>query len=48
MGINVVLNGYVYHFDDEERFIDLIDSNCNDAYGTDRRINEVLYDDEMY
>lgn len=48
MGVNVVFNGRVYHFDDEERFIDLIDSNCNDDYSTDRHINEVLYDDEMY
>ena len=48
MGINVVFNGRVYHFDDKERFIDLIDSNCNDDYSTDRHINEVLYDDEMH
>ena len=47
MGINVVLDGQLYHFDDEDELKDLLDSEA-DRVGSTGRENAVLYDDEIY
>ena len=47
MGINVVLDGQLYHFDDEDLLRYLLDREA-DRVGSTSRENAVLYDDELY
>lgn len=46
MGINIILNRRIYHFDDDAALNELLDQAADGAGETDRD-NAVLYDDEM-
>lgn len=46
MGINVILNRRIYHFDDDAALNELLDQAADGAGETDRD-NAVLYDDEV-
>lgn len=46
MGINIILNGHIYHFDEDEALDGLLDQKADSVTETDRD-NAVLYDDEM-
>lgn len=46
MGINIILNGLAYHFDDLDKLIDIFDQYA-DRVGNTKKENAVLYDDEL-
>lgn len=46
MGINIVINGRIYHFSDEEGLIEALSWLC-DSEKSSKRANAVLYDDEL-
>ena len=46
MGINVILNGQIYHFDDDEALTEALDWLADSARSSDKA-NAVLYDDEL-
>lgn len=46
MGVNIIFNGHIYHFDDDATLDELLDQTADSVEET-RRDNAVLYDDEM-
>lgn len=46
MGVNIIFNGHIYHFDEDATLDELLDQTADSAEET-RRDNAVLYDDEM-
>lgn len=46
MGVNVIFNGHIYHFEDDATFDELMDQMADSVCET-KRDNAILYDDEM-
>lgn len=46
MGVNVILNGQMYHFDDDTTLTDVLDQSA-DSVTSSGKLNDVLYDDEL-
>lgn len=46
MGINIILNGHIYHFDEDVVLDEMLDQTADSVAETGRD-NAVLYDDEM-
>lgn len=46
MGVNVILNGQIYHFDDDTTLTEVLDQSA-DSVTSSRKLNDVLYDDEL-
>lgn len=46
MGINVILNGQMYHFDDDTTLTEALDQSA-DSVTSSEELNNVLYDDEL-
>lgn len=46
MGVNVIFNGYIYHYDDDATFDELLEQTADGVEETERE-NAVLCDDEL-
>lgn len=46
MGVNVILNGQIYHFDDDATLAEVLDQSA-DSVASSEKLNDVLYDDEL-
>ena len=46
MGVNVILNGQMYHFDDDTTLAEALDQSA-DSVTSSEKLNDVLYDDEL-
>lgn len=46
IGVNVIFNGYIHHFDDPAWFDTLLGRMADSVHETDKN-NSVLYDDEL-
>lgn len=46
MGVNVILNGQIYHFDDDTTLTEALDQSA-DSVMSSENLNGVLYDDEL-
>lgn len=46
MGVNVIFNGHIYHFDDDATFDELLEQTADSVEETERE-NAVLCDDEL-
>ena len=46
-GINIVINGIVYHFDDPDYCREILDTYADDTFESKHLKTTCLYDDEM-
>lgn len=46
MGVNIIFNGHIYHFEDDAGLDELLDQTA-DSIGETPKSNDVLYDDEL-
>lgn len=46
MGVNIIFNNHIYHYEDDATFDDLLDQTAESVEETNRD-NAVLYDDEL-
>lgn len=46
MGVNVIFNGHIYHFEDDTILDDILDQFADDVSET-KKSNALLYDDEL-
>lgn len=46
MGINIIFNGHIYHFNDDATFDAWLDQTADSVCETNKD-NDILYDDEM-
>lgn len=44
--INIILNGQIYHFDNADELIDILNQYA-DSVDETRKENQILYDDEF-
>ena len=46
MGVNIIFNGHIYHFEDDAALDNLLEQTADSVSETDKE-NALLYDDEL-
>ena len=46
MGVNIIFNGHIYHYDDDATLDELLDQTADSVKETPKS-NAVMYDDEL-